>query len=349
MRLDWKPQSGDGALLAETTLFHSNDEFFRARLPWRIGMIRLDSATTVVAHLHGAVSGAGTRVRVGARLDRAGQGALVAFPADEVSNMTDDKQLREMSCDPARRKALVTDATSAIGQALVRVLLAAGASQVWAGCADPRANASAPDALRQLNNVTLLSLDVTNAGSVQSAATQIGAQVDILINSAEHHRGHGIAAPSDVDSAQAEMDVNYFGLLRLSQAFGPVMRERGAGGTSGAVAWVNLLSVYALSSLPAQGTFSASKAAALSLAQSQRAEMGAAGIRVVNVFPGPIDAEGNQSRPQPNLSADALAHEVVRALQDGIEDVYPDDVAQDWFARWRDNPKALERELAAGR
>ncbi len=30
VRLDWKPQSGEGALLAATTLFHSNDEFFRA-------------------------------------------------------------------------------------------------------------------------------------------------------------------------------------------------------------------------------------------------------------------------------------------------------------------------------
>ena len=158
-----------------------------------------------------------------------------------------------------------------------------------------------------------------------------------------------MAAPSDVDSARVEMDVNYFGLLRLAREFGPVMRARGSGGETGAVAWVNLLSVYALSSLPSQGTFSASKAAAFSLAQSQRAEMAASGIRVVNVFPGPIDTDGNQALPQPRLSADALAHELVKALQDGIEDVYPGDVAQDWFARWRDNPKALERELAAGR
>jgi hypothetical protein len=37
----------------------------------------------------------------------------------------------------------------------------------------------------------------------------------------------------------------------------------------------------------------------------------------------------------------------LRALQDGVEDVYPGDVAQEWLARWRDNPKALERELSA--
>jgi hypothetical protein len=33
-------------------------------------------------------------------------------------------------------------------------------------------------------------------------------------------------------------------------------------------------------------------------------------------------------------------------LQDGIEDLYPGDVAQEWRARWRESPKVLERELA---
>ena len=72
------------------------------------------------------------------------------------------------------------------------------------------------------------------------------------------------------------------------------------------------------------------------------------GIRVLNVFPGPIDDEWNQNMPPPKLSPDALASAVVKALRDGVEDVYPGDVAQEWLERWRDNPKVLERELAAG-
>ena len=52
--------------------------------------------------------------------------------------------------------------------------------------------------------------------------------------------------------------------------------------------------------------------------------------------------------PPPKISASALARAVVEALRAGIEDVYPGDVAQDWLARFRDNPKALERELAGG-
>jgi short-subunit dehydrogenase len=114
------------------------------------------------------------------------------------------------------------------------------------------------------------------------------------------------------------------------------------------VAWVNLLSVYALSNFPPHGTFSASKAAAHSLAQCLRAEMRPSGIRVINVFPGPIDDEWNQNLPQPKVAPAALASAIVKALKEGIEDVYPGDVAQEWLERWRENPKVLERELAAG-
>jgi len=139
--------------------------------------------------------------------------------------------------------------------------------------------------------------------------------------------------------------VNYFGLLRLAQAFGPAMRARAAEGTMPATAWVNLLSIHALAAFPAHGTFSAAKAAAFALSQNLRAEMQGAGIRVLNVFPGPIDDEWNQLVPPPKLAPEALAKAIVAALSDGIEDVYPGDVALDIWTRFRESQKALEREL----
>ena len=51
--------------------------------------------------------------------------------------MTDDRVMREMTCDPKFRKVLVTDGRSAVGQEMVRALAAAGADLVWAGCAEP--------------------------------------------------------------------------------------------------------------------------------------------------------------------------------------------------------------------
>ena len=347
-RLRWRAQPGDGELISQTLLEHSHDLFFRERMPWRLGMVKLDTGPTVVVHLHGDVPAPPARVRVGARLDRAGMAVLVGFPEKDVPHMADDRQLREMTCDPKFRKVLVTDGKTAVGQELVRALAAAGADLIWVGHAEPWKKLPGLEELAKLRQVTLLPLDLSNGRSVKEIAGEIGAKVDILVNNAEYHRAYGIASRYGTDVARAEMDVNYFGLLRLAQEFGPGMRARGADGQASAVAWVNLLSIFALSNFPTHGTYSASKAAALSLAQCLRAEMRPGGVRVINVFPGPIDDEWNQLLPPPKLAPAALARACVAALRDGVEDVYPGDVAQEWLARFKESPKVLERELATG-
>jgi NAD(P)-dependent dehydrogenase (short-subunit alcohol dehydrogenase family)/uncharacterized OB-fold protein len=347
-RLKWRAQAGEGTLLGITTLHHSNDPFFRERLPWRLGLVQLDAGPSLIVHLHGEVGDAPTAVRVGARLDRAGQAVLIGFPKEGTEHMADDKMLREMSCDPKFRKVLVTDGKTAVGQAIVQALVKAGADIVWVGHAEPWKKLPGFDDIAALPQVTMVPLDLTNGRSVTELAGEIGGKVDIVINNAELHRTHGIASRRGTDVAKAEMDINYFGLLRLAQEFGPALKGRSADGEIGATAWVNLLSVYALSNYPSHGTFSASKAAAHSLAQCLRAEMRPAGIRVVNVFPGPIDDEWNQNLPPPKVAPAVLASAIVKALREGLEDVYPGDVAQEWLERWRENPKVLERELAAG-
>lgn len=346
VRLDWRLQSGAAELISETRLAHSNDVFFRERLPWRLGLVRLDVGPTLVVHVHGDVPPAPARVIVDARLDKAGQAALIALPEKESAHMVDDRQLREMTCDPKFRKVLVTDGKTAVGQALVRELVAAGADLIWVGYAECWRKFPDFDELKQIRQVALVPLDVTDSGMVKKTAAVLGPKVDIIINNAEYHRPYGIGARYGVEVARAEMDVNYLGLLRLAQEFGPVMRSRGADGQSSAVAWVNLLSVFALANFPPHGTYSASKAAAYSLAQCLRAEMRPAGVRVVNVFPGPLDDEWHQPLPPPKVTPDALARAIVKALRDGVEDVYPGDLAQELHTRWRENPKVLERELA---
>jgi NAD(P)-dependent dehydrogenase (short-subunit alcohol dehydrogenase family) len=240
----------------------------------------------------------------------------------------------------------VTDARSAVGQAVVEELIGAGADLIWAGIAEPWKKLPGADRFAGTPSVSPVSLDLTNERSVSELAGEIGGKVDILINTAEYHRATSIAGRPGTDAARAEMDVNYFGLLRLAQSFAPAMRARAADGQANAVAWVNVLSIYALSNFPEHGTFAASKAAAFSLSQCLRAEMLPAGIRVINVFPGPLDDEWNQLIMPPKLAPSALARSIVDALRSGVEDLYPGEVAQEWFARWRDNPKALERELS---
>jgi len=347
-RLVWSVQDGRGELLADTVLRIPQELFFRERAPWRVGMVRLDGGVNVVAYVHDSIGAAPCRVRVEAALDRAGQAALIAVPESGRSDLSEDPKLREMTCDPRLRKVLVIDGKSAVGQATVRALAAAGADLIWVGQAAPWKKVAGFEALRDLPQTQFVPLDVTDSRSVCELAGEIGGKVDILINTAECHRTFGIAARRGVETAQLEMDVNYFGLLRLAQEFAPALKARAADGAANAIAWVNVLSVFALSNYPAHGTYSASKAAALSLSQTLRAEFRPAGVRVINLFPGPIDDEWDQLELQPKLSPASVAAAIVEALKGSVEDVYPGDVAQDWLARHLENSKALERELAEG-
>jgi NAD(P)-dependent dehydrogenase (short-subunit alcohol dehydrogenase family) len=337
-----------GQLLSSTTLHHSNDLYFRDRLPWRLGLVQLDAGPTVMVHLHGDVPDAPTKVRVGAQLDRCGQAVLIGFPVTRSEHMESDAMLREMTCNPQFRKVLVTDGKTLVGQEIVRALVKAGADLVWVGHAQPWKKSIGIDNLTAMPQVKLVPLDLTDTKSVSKLAGSIGGKVDILINNAQYHRPLGLGERRGIAAAQAQMEINYFGLLRLAQEFGPALRSRSVDGATYACAWVNVLSIYALTSFPPYGTFSASKAAAYSFSQCLRAQMQPAGIRVINCFPGPIDDEWNEQMPLPKLAPGALANAIVKALQSSVEDIYPGDAAQELLERWRADPKVLEREIAAG-
>jgi uncharacterized OB-fold protein len=96
VQLTWREQDGRGELIAETQLHHSLDPFFRDKLPWRIGLIRLDAGPIVVAHVHGALPHASVRVLLKATVDAAGHAALFAFPEKDTPDMGSDRQLREI-------------------------------------------------------------------------------------------------------------------------------------------------------------------------------------------------------------------------------------------------------------
>ena len=100
VRLEWRPQDGAGELISDTILHHSNEPYFRAHLPLRVGSVRLDAGPTAIAFVHTACPAPPARVRLRAVLDRAGAAVLVAMP-DDAGTMADDHVLRELTDYPA--------------------------------------------------------------------------------------------------------------------------------------------------------------------------------------------------------------------------------------------------------
>jgi NAD(P)-dependent dehydrogenase (short-subunit alcohol dehydrogenase family)/uncharacterized OB-fold protein len=345
-RLPYRDVEPRGTLVAETTVRVSSDPYFRERTPWRIGTVLLDAGPVLVAHLHGDTR-EGARVRLELKLDKSGAPVVLALPDKDTPHMQDDPQLRELTCDPKFRRVLITDGRTAVGQAMAKAFSEAGASIVFVGIADAWKPFPGMEALRGIERVEIVPLDMTDTESVAEQAEQNGGRIDIIINTAEHIRTGGIMDRRGISIAREEMDVRFFGLMRLAQAFGPVMRSRGADGVSSATAIVNLLSVYALMNWPDYGAYSSVEAACLSATQSLRAELRPGGVRMVNVFFGPLETEWFQTVPPPKVTPAALARAVVDALQRGLEDVFVGDVAEDVCARLAVNPKALERELAS--
>src|SRR5690606_25035730 len=117
-QLRWQEVEPSGRLLATTTLHHSNDLYFRERLPWRIGTVHMTVGPAVVAHVHGDCRGH-EPVRRELKPDRSGQAVRIALPCEASPNMEDDKTLRETSCDPKFRCVLVTDGKTAVGEAVI--------------------------------------------------------------------------------------------------------------------------------------------------------------------------------------------------------------------------------------
>ena len=345
--LPWKDISPAGTLLAESTARTSTNLYFRERAPWRLGSVQLDAGPTIICHVHGDVAPK-SRVILSNRLDRAGQGVMMALPEQRTPEMEDDPELRAMSSDPKHRRVLITDARNPNAPTLAKALHDAGATIIFVGESEAWLPNPQRDALNAIPSVEIMALDVTDTTSVKELAGEIGGKVDILINNARFVRPGGAMARGDVAFARDEMEVNYFGLMRLAQAFGPSMCARTADGVNSAVAWVNILSAYALVNSANYGCFSASNAAAFSLSQNLRNDFRAAGLRVMNVFVGPTEDDWHQELPPPKVLPPALARSVVQGLRDGLEDVYCGDVAKDMIERFRAGPKILEREMTTG-
>ncbi len=341
-RLAWREVDPRGTLVAQTTIRVTGDRYYRERMPCKTGIVALDCGPRILAHLHAGCAIEG-RVRLDLRLDGAGRGAVVALPEIAMQDALDDPQLSQFSADPRHARVLIADGRTVSAPALARALIEAGAAHVFVGVAE-RWKPLQGDPYAGLDVVETVALDLTDTASVAELAGRIGHKVDILVNNAGHVRPGGIMTGPDPVLARETFDINCLGAMRLAAAFGPIMSARAAEEERRAVAFVTIVSAWALAPPAGFGAYAASQAALRALSAALRQEMRPSGLRVVDVLTGPIEDTWHQTVPPPKVGPAALARALVAGLREGREEIVVGDVAREIHARWAEDPRILRQE-----
>ena len=152
--------------------------------------------------------------------------------------------------------------------------------------------------------------DVTNEQSLAAAVAEILQRedhIDVVINNA----GFGISGAVEftkTEDAQHQLDVNFFGMVRMNRQVLPILRKQGYGRI------VNLSSVAGAIAIPFQTYYSASKAAINSYTMALANEVKSFGIQVCCVQPGDIRTGFTAAREKNQLGDDIYGGRIARSV-----------------------------------
>ncbi len=137
------------------------------------------------------------------------------------------------------------------------------------------------------SNIEMLSLNVDDESSVQAAIENLlekTGRLDGVVNNAGFAL-MGSVEDTSIEEAKAQMETNFFGVLRVCRAVLPVMRKQGSGHI------INISSLAGALGLPFSGLYSASKFALEGMTESLRLELRPFGVRVVLIEPGDFNTQ----------------------------------------------------------
>ncbi|MEM9074770.1 MAG: SDR family oxidoreductase [Myxococcota bacterium] len=230
-------------------------------------------------------------------------------------------------------RVLVTGTNRGIGRSFVEALVERGAERVYAA-----ARSSSIGDVPKGDRIVPVALDVTNADQISAAVSQVG-EVDLLINNAGTLRSFGL-----LEATQAQLDhdfgVNFFGTLNLTKALVPTLER-----TKGSV--LNVLTLVSMASMAGIGGYAASKAAAWSMTQALRSELGKKGIGVYATYPGAVDTDMIRAFEMDKATPRSVADNSLDAIEKGEVDCFPDAMSKQAGGAWLKNPRALEEMFAS--
>jgi short-subunit dehydrogenase len=184
---------------------------------------------------------------------------------------------------------------------------------VYAAARDP--------ATVQLAGVLPVQLDVTDPDQVARAARDCG-DVTILINNAGVANTGGFLQDATLGSLRWQMETNFFGLLRMAQAFAPVLAANGGG------AMLNVLSIASWINRPLLGGYGATKSAAWALTNGLRGELRAQGTQVTALHMGFVDTDLTRGIDAPKSAPADIVRQALDGLASGADEVLADEATR---------------------
>ena len=237
-----------------------------------------------------------------------------------------------MSKEIKNKTILVTGANRGIGKAIVKEALNHGAVKVYA--AVRRLESAGPLVDEFGERVVPIRVDLQDPRSIVDAA-EAASDVDIVVSNAGVATNTAALGDQAVNQLEYEFSVNTLGLIRVANAFAPVLKSNGGG------ALVQLNSVVSIKAFPQIATYSASKAASYSITQALRAELAEQGTHVVSVHPGPIATDMAREAGFEEVAdpPEVVAIAIFDAISDGTFHVFPDTMAKQFWQGYQDYAK----------
>lgn len=205
-----------------------------------------------------------------------------------------------------QKTIFITGASAGLGKSTAKLFQSKG----WNVIATMR-NPENEKELTQLDNVTVLKLDVTDPTQIQETVSKVNGlySIDVVLNNAGYGLIGVLEALTD-EQIVRQLDTNLLGLIRVTKAFTPYFREKKSG------MFINITSSFGLLGYPTCSVYAATKFAIDGFSESLAYDLAHFGVKVKTVAPGGIQTDFA------GRSLDGGQHEAYQQLMAKVSEGY---------------------------